>query len=51
MRRRFEADARTLGPAERPGVWTDIVARAPMYGDYQRRTSREIPVVVLREHR
>ena len=47
-RRKFEAAARTLGPTERPGAWADIVARAPMYGDYQERTGREIPVVVLR---
>jgi deazaflavin-dependent oxidoreductase (nitroreductase family) len=51
MRRKFGAVARTVDSAERPGVWADIVARAPMYGDYQRCTSREIPVVVLRESR
>jgi deazaflavin-dependent oxidoreductase (nitroreductase family) len=51
LRRKFDAVARTLGSAERPAVWTDIVARAPMYGDYQRQTTREIPVVVLRELR
>jgi deazaflavin-dependent oxidoreductase (nitroreductase family) len=51
MRRKFEAVARTLGPTERPGVWADIITRAPMYADYQRCTSREIPVVVLRECR
>jgi deazaflavin-dependent oxidoreductase (nitroreductase family) len=49
MRRKFEAVAQTLGSAERSAAWADVVARAPMYGDYQRRTSREIPVVVLRE--
>lgn len=49
MRRSIEAVAQAVGPAERPAVWSDIVARAPMYGDYQARTSREIPVVVLRE--
>jgi len=51
MRRKFEAEARTLGPTERARIWADIVARAPMYGDYQSRTNREIPVVVLRECR
>jgi deazaflavin-dependent oxidoreductase (nitroreductase family) len=51
LRRRFDALGQTLGSDERPAVWDDIVARAPMYGDYQRRTRREIPVVVLRERR
>jgi deazaflavin-dependent oxidoreductase (nitroreductase family) len=51
MRRKVEAVARTLGPTERARIWADIIARAPMYGEYQTRTTREIPVVVLRESR
>jgi deazaflavin-dependent oxidoreductase (nitroreductase family) len=32
---------------ERGRIWRDVVAAAPMYADYQRVASREIPVVVL----
>ncbi len=49
MRKRFAAVAQVVDPSERPAIWSEIVTRAPMYGDYQRRTRREIPVVVLRE--
>jgi deazaflavin-dependent oxidoreductase (nitroreductase family) len=48
-RRRFAAVARPAGPGERPAIWSAIVARAPMYADYQLRTEREIPVVILSE--
>jgi len=47
--RRFRATATPAGPAERPAVWSRLVAVAPMYGDYQKSTEREIPVVILRE--
>jgi deazaflavin-dependent oxidoreductase (nitroreductase family) len=46
--RRFRAVATPAGPAERPAIWSRIVATAPNYGDYEKITSREIPVVVLR---
>jgi deazaflavin-dependent oxidoreductase (nitroreductase family) len=48
-RRRFAAVARPAAPGERPAIWADIVARAPWYAEYQLRTDREIPVVILRE--
>jgi deazaflavin-dependent oxidoreductase (nitroreductase family) len=47
-RRRVQAIARPAGPGDRPAIWAAIVASAPMYADYQRKTEREIPVVVLR---
>lgn len=33
---------------ERARLWSKIVARYPVYRGYERRTDREIPVVVLR---
>ena len=32
---------------ERARLWGDVTARAPGYLDYQRRTTRQIPVVLL----
>ena len=39
--------ARTATPEERKAYWTPLVAMYPDYADYQARTDREIPVVVL----
>ncbi|MGO4692267.1 nitroreductase/quinone reductase family protein [Glaciibacter sp. 2TAF33] len=38
--------ARTATAAERAELWPRIVAAYPNYARYQRRTSREIPVVI-----
>lgn len=38
--------ARVADAAERAALWPDIVAAYPGYGDYQRKTEREIPVVI-----
>ncbi len=46
-RERFPARARTANPEERARLWTKLVAHYPGYADYQARTDREIPVVVL----
>jgi deazaflavin-dependent oxidoreductase (nitroreductase family) len=43
----YEAEARPLPPDDRALLWPEIVARYPMFGDYQRTTDREIPVVQL----
>ncbi|WP_043617646.1 nitroreductase family deazaflavin-dependent oxidoreductase [Nonomuraea candida] len=44
---KFKARARTATPAEKPGMWR-VMARAwPDYDDYQTKTDRDIPVVVL----
>lgn len=45
--RRFEARARTASGAERAALWKQMAALYPPYEDYQKRTQREIPVVVL----
>jgi len=44
---RFKASARTATAEEKPAMWQEMVGHWPPYDDYQRRTDREIPVVVL----
>jgi deazaflavin-dependent oxidoreductase (nitroreductase family) len=44
---RFAARARTATPDEKPELWAKMTSVWPDYDDYQRRTEREIPVVVL----
>jgi len=44
---RFKARARTATPEEKPELWRTMTAEWPAYDDYQKRTGREIPVVVL----
>ncbi len=44
---RFPARARTASQEEKPRLWQAAVERWPAYADYQRRTERDIPVVVL----
>ena len=43
----FTARARTATGAERERLWRDMARIWPPYEDYQRKTDREIPVVVL----
>lgn len=44
--RRREVRARTATPEERAKLWPRITAAYPGYAAYQRRTQREIPVVI-----
>jgi deazaflavin-dependent oxidoreductase (nitroreductase family) len=44
---RFTARARTASPEEKPALWQAMTAVWPGYDDYQKKTTREIPVVVL----
>jgi deazaflavin-dependent oxidoreductase (nitroreductase family) len=44
---RFKARARTATPEEKPEIWRTMVAEWPAYEEYQERTSREIPAVIL----
>jgi len=44
---RFRARARTATPEEKPEMWREMCGHWPDYEAYQRRTEREIPVVVL----
>jgi deazaflavin-dependent oxidoreductase (nitroreductase family) len=44
---RFPARARVATAEEKPHLWEAAIERWPAYADYQRRTEREIPVIVL----
>ena len=44
---RFSALARTATGEEKPGMWAAMAEVWPDYDEYQRRTERDIPVVVL----
>lgn len=44
---RFTAAARAASREERPDVWQTMAAIWPAYNEYQSKTEREIPVVVL----
>lgn len=43
----FAAIARTAGSPERERLWAKAVEAWPQYDDYQAKTERQIPVVVL----
>ena len=45
--KRFRARARTATGAERAKLWQQLALIFSPYADYQKRTDREIPVVVL----
>jgi deazaflavin-dependent oxidoreductase (nitroreductase family) len=44
---RFRARARTASPDEKPELWRLMTGAWPAYDEYQQKTSRDIPVVVL----
>jgi deazaflavin-dependent oxidoreductase (nitroreductase family) len=44
---RFQARARTAGADEKPALWRTMAEIWPAYDEYQQRTDRDIPVVVL----
>ena len=44
---RFKAKARVATPEEKAEMWKTMVAEWPAYDDYQTKTDRPIPVVVL----
>jgi deazaflavin-dependent oxidoreductase (nitroreductase family) len=47
----FPARARTATPEEKPDMWRTMTATWPDYDAYQRKTDRDIPVVVLEPQR
>lgn len=47
LARRFKARARTTAGAERAQLWAQMTKLFPPYSEYQQKTDREIPVVVL----
>lgn len=46
-RTRRAVTARNAAGDERARLWAEVTARAPGYLEYERRTTREIPVVIL----
>jgi deazaflavin-dependent oxidoreductase (nitroreductase family) len=50
-RMRRAVTARTASADERERLWAELTAQAPGYLEYQRRTAREIPVVILQPRR
>jgi deazaflavin-dependent oxidoreductase (nitroreductase family) len=44
---KFEARARTASDDEKPGLWRIMAKAWPDYDNYQQKTDRRIPVVVL----
>jgi deazaflavin-dependent oxidoreductase (nitroreductase family) len=44
---RFEADARVALPDERDQLWRLQTQDVPVFADYQKKTDRTIPVVIL----
>lgn len=44
---RFKARARTATSEEKPALWRMMTERWPPYDEYQHKTKRDIPVVVL----
>lgn len=45
--RKFRATARTATPEEKPKLWDEMVGIWPDYANYQEKTDRDIPVVIL----
>ncbi len=46
-RRAYSAMARRVSDAEKSAYWPRLVAIYPAYADYQKRTSRDIPVIAV----
>jgi proline iminopeptidase len=44
---KFDATARDATAEERPELWKQMVEHWPPYDEYQERTDREIPIVIL----
>ena len=45
-----KATAKVAGPEKRSELWPRLLEIAPMYAGYEKRVSREIPMVLLRPH-
>jgi hypothetical protein len=39
--------ASTAEGPERERLWAEVVRRFPQYGSYQKKTTRQIPIVIL----
>jgi len=45
--KQIKVTAEIAGPDKKPELWARLVEVAPNYAGYQKRTSREIPMVIL----
>jgi hypothetical protein len=43
----MQVKAETANPEKKRELWARLVEVAPGYADYQKRTSRDIPMVIL----
>jgi len=44
---RIEAEAKVAEPKKRSTLWEELISLAPGYANYPKKTSREIPMVML----
>jgi F420H(2)-dependent quinone reductase len=47
-RQKLRVKAETASPEKRRELWARLIEAAPGYANYEKRTTREIPVVILR---
>jgi F420H(2)-dependent quinone reductase len=45
--KQLEVNAEVAGPDKRNQLWTQLIELAPFYCNYAKKTSREIPMVIL----
>ena len=45
--KQLDVDAEVAGSEKRNQLWTQLVKLAPFYGNYEKKTDREIPIVIL----
>jgi deazaflavin-dependent oxidoreductase (nitroreductase family) len=45
--RQFEVTATIVGPEKRGQLWERLVSISPAYGNYTKKTNREIPLIFL----
>ena len=46
--RQFEAEAEVASSEKRRSLWSQLISLSPTYANYARKTTREIPLVILR---
>ena len=46
--RQIEAEAEVVAPQKRSALWSQLISLSPAYANYAKKTSREIPLVILR---
>jgi deazaflavin-dependent oxidoreductase (nitroreductase family) len=46
-KKEYAATAEEADPALRKDLWAELVSQSPMYADYQKNTTRIIPMVLL----